>query len=159
MNKSNAKIKKQGGIVVLATISYILSIYLSFNSVKSMIYPFSFDTRWQEISNLAISSYNKQWVNFVYFTQIANILVLIMSIILIVLFTKQSKYITNALIIFFMFRIVILTLTFYFQTVIKGPATPQVLEIASYILRALVIPGLWIPYLMLSEKIRETFIY
>lgn len=156
---TNIKIKKEGGIVILVTISYITSIVLSFNSFTEMIFPFSFDENWLKISNLALDSYNKQWINLILFNQMSNILILILSIVLVILFVKQSRFISNALIAFFISRIILMTLTFYFQTVVKGPPTPELLEIGSSIIRALVIPGLWIPYFMLSEKVGETFIY
>ena len=159
MQEKQIKLKKQGGVTVLLGLSYIVSMVLSFNKVKNMIYPFSFDNRWEAISNIKLETFNEKWANFVIFDLSCVILVIILSLVLLILFTKQSKYFTNFVIVFFIIRLLILTFTFYFQTVIKGPPTPEILEIASTIVNNLAIPALWIPYLMISEKIRETFIY
>ncbi|MBN2616769.1 MAG: DUF2569 family protein [Spirochaetales bacterium] len=147
-----------GGILVLAVFSFILSVFLSWGSIGDTILPFSFDQRWIAISDLSLSTYNESWVNFVIFILIENVLIVFFTLILFVLFVKQSKHFPKTLLIYFLTRLIFITLVFYLQTVIKGPPTPELKEILSGIFRALIIPGIWIPFILLSEKSSEIFI-
>jgi hypothetical protein len=157
--KDQTKVPMSGTYWVIIILSYIVNIILSVEPLRAATLPFSFDNRWLIVSNLAADSYNRPWMNLVIFNFVTYIAIALFAIVLFVSFVKQSKYATYIMISFFMFRILIITLSFYFQTVIKGPATPGLDEILSKSLRALVIPGLIIPYMLLSEKVREIFKY
>ncbi len=153
--------KKQslGGMLILAVLSFAFTAIMSFTSITQAVVPFNFNKTWMIISNLALDTYNQQWMRFVIFKFSSVIFVIILSIVLLTLFVKQSKRFPMALVIYFMIRVLLLTFLFYFQTIVKGPPTPNLLEIINASFRALAITGAWIPYIMLSEKARETFIY
>lgn len=148
-----------GNIMIWGVLSLGVTFLLSYNSIRETILPFSFDERWLLISDLSLSTYNESWVQFIIFTLIQNISVIIFAIVLFVMFLKQSKFFPRTLVGFFMYRILALTILFYLQTVIRGPQSPTLMEIAGDALSALIIPALWIPYILLSENIRERFIY
>lgn len=158
MNKTERK-NNLGGLLVLAVISFAITAIVSFTAVSKTVLPFNFNQTWVEISNLSLDSYNKGWINFVYFNFFSIIFILVISTTLFFLFTKQSKYFPTALVIYFMVRLLLLAFTFYFQTVTKGPIAPTLTEVLSAAFRALFIPGIWIPYILLSEKSEEIFIY
>lgn len=161
MEHNLKKKSKKGlsGVVIFAVISFISSLILSYNNVITEIYPFSFDEQWLTISNLALDSYNKQWMKLIIFNLVSDITVLLFGIMLLIMFIKRSKYITLTLVFYFMYRVLLVTLIFYFRTVIKGPLTPDLTEIGTTAINSLIIPALWVPYLLLSEKVRETFIF
>lgn len=156
-----AKDKKRplGNIMILGVISLGITFILSYNSIRETILPFSFDERWLLISDLSLSTYNESWVQFVIFTLIQNISVIVFAIILFILFLRQSRFFPRTLVGFFMYRILVLTIVFYLQTVIRGPLSPTLMEIIRDSFAALIIPGAWIPYILLSENIRERFVY
>lgn len=151
--------KKLGGMLIIGVLSIAFSAIISFTSITKAVLPLNINSTWMAISNLSLDTYNQPWMRFVFFKFSSSIFILILSIVLVILFIKQSKRFPMALIIFFMVRILLLAFIFYYQTIIKGPATPNLSEIVSSVFRALVITGVWIPYIMLSEKARETFIY
>ena len=156
------KIEKKnslGGMLITAVLSYAVAGIISFSAITQAVVPFNFNKTWMTISNLALNSYNPQWMGFVIFQFSSSIFVVIISIALFILFVKQSRFFPMALVIYFMIRVLLLTFLFYFQTIVKGPPSPDLAQIANASFRALVITGVWIPYIMLSEKARETFIY
>lgn len=155
----NSKKTPLGNIMIMGVLSLGVIIVLSYNSIRETILPFSFDERWLLISDISLSTYNESWVQFVIFTLVQNISVVIFALILFVMFLKQSRFFPRTLVGFFMYRILALAILFYLQTVIRGPQSPTLMEIAGDSLAALIIPALWIPYILLSENIRERFIY
>lgn len=157
--KDNIEKKPLGGVIELAVLSLILTLFLSYGSISNIILPFNFNEQWIAISNIELDSYNEGWIKFAIFSLTSNLVIILYAIILLVFFIKQSKYTASALVSFVMLRILLITLVFYFQTVVKGPITPTIDEIIRTVIRALIIPGAWIPYIMLSKRARESFIH
>ncbi len=155
------KIKKPpfSGTLIFALLSAGVVMILTLYSFREMILPFDFDSRWVKISDLALSSYNKNWVSLIKFEFISNIIQILGLVVLILFFFARSKKFPLALIIYVMAKILILTVTYYFHTVLKGVPTPTIAVMTGSHFRAILIASAWIPYFMLSEKVRDTFIY
>jgi hypothetical protein len=153
--------KKQslGGMLIIAVLSFILTAIISITQITQTVLPFSFDKTWIIISDLSTNAYNQQWMRFVTFQFASTIFILVLSIVLLVFFVKQLKIFPVALVTYFMIRVLLLAFLFYFQTVVKGPPSPNFAEIVTGVFSSLAVAGAWIPYIMLSEKSRETFIY
>lgn len=156
--KKKLEKKPMGGLTVTVMISIVFTIIMSYGSVTKTILPISFDERWVAMSNLSINSYNSQWMKLVIFILISDIFITLFAILILIIFIRQSRYLSISLIIFFMTRVLVLTLVYYFQTVIKGPPTPELLDVMTNAFRTLIVPGVWIPYIILSEKSREIFV-
>lgn len=155
----NIKKKPIAGSLYFALIATLFAPIISLNLFRFSILPFSFDERWQIISNKLLESYNPEWVKLIYFEFISNIFLLIFTLVLIVLFIQKRRYYATVIIIYFICKILLLTIIFYLQTIIKGPPTPTLTQISGIGLRSLVFTGIWVPYFLLSARVRETFIY
>lgn len=147
------------GTLYFALLASIIDPILQINSYMDRIKPFSFDENWLNISNHTLSTYNYQWANLVQFEFIGSLFIFIISILLIILFFTRTKYFPKMIIISFIFRTLLLTLVFYFRTVIKGPEPPDLHEIRAVGGMILTFAGIWVPYYLLSERVNETFIY
>lgn len=146
-----------GFIIFLAVVSLIITVILSYKAVTYTILPFDFDENWKRISNIDLPTYNQSWIQYVMFNFIMSITIVIYAIILFIFFIQKSRLFPRALVGFFMYRVLALTIMFYLQTVIKGPEPPALLEIIRDSLIALLIPALWIPYILISETMRKRF--
>lgn len=147
-----------GRLSIIAIVSLILSIIISFEATQNIIFPLQSNKTWAAISDITSNSYNKDWMQFVIFKLSSNILILLSTITMFIFFFKASKFFPKILVSFLLLKVLILTFTFFFQTIIKGPQTPQLVEIISTSFRSFIIPVLWIPYILLSEKCSEIFV-
>lgn len=147
-----------GYMFMLAVISIATTMFLSVSHLTKTILPFSFDTTWLALTDLSLSSYNNTWAKFIVFNFGTAIFTLILAIFLFVLFIKESKYFPKAIVLYLMIKILLIAVTFYLQTIIKGPPTPTAIEIVNTIIRSLAIVIIWIPFILLSSKAEETFI-
>lgn len=159
--KMKNKIHKKpiNGSLIVALLATILAPFLSLNSFRFGILPFATDDRWINISNSLLHTYNPEWVKLVYFEFCSNIFLFLYTIFLLVSFILRKKYYSKVIIFYFVLKIILLALIYYFQTVIKGPPTPTLSQISGVGFRSLIFTGIWVPYFLLSEKVRETFIY
>lgn len=147
------------GTLYIALFVTLAAPFLTLNSIRKTLLPFSFNETWIAISDKSLETYNPQWVNLVYFEFICNIILFLYTVLLIVLFIQKRRKYATYIIIYFISKVVFITFIMYFKTVIKGPPTPTISEISSIALRSLLFTGLWVPYFLLSEKVRETFLY
>jgi hypothetical protein len=155
------KIKKPpfSGTLIFALLSAGIVMILTLYSFREIILPFAFDSKWVKISDLALSSYNKNWVFLIKFEFISTIVQIIGLIVIVLFFFARSKRFPLALIIYVMAKVLVLTVTYYFHTVFKGVPTPTIAVMTGSHFRAILVAAAWIPYFMLSEKVRDTFIY
>ncbi len=155
------KIKKKSieGTLYFPLIASLAAPFLSFNAFRQMILPFNFDERWVNISSSALETFNAPWVKVVLFQFISNIVLFLITVVLLISFFQLTKHYTKMVITYFILKILLITLIFYFQTVVKGPPTPTLQQITGIGTRSLLFTGIWIPYFLLSERVRETFIY
>lgn len=152
--KNNSKL-----MIFTASLSFGVTWMMTIISAIQDVLPFSFNKTWVQISSLQSDKYNPQWMNFVTLKFAFVIVFIIISLILMVHFFKQSKRFPVILVIYFMIRILLMVIVFYFQTIVIGPATPTLPEITLETIRSLGVTALWIPYILLSKKAREIFIY
>ncbi len=147
------------GILLLAILCSYLTITLSILSFKEIILPFSFDSRWLQISDLTLRSYNRSWVKLIWFEFILNIVQTLGLVFISILFFRKLKIFPTSLIIFVMAKTLLITTIFYLHTVIKGPPTPTFDVILGSNFKIIVVAFIWVPYFLLSEKVKDTFIY
>lgn len=147
------------GTLYIALFATIAAPFLTLNSFRSTILPFSFNETWMAISDKTLETFNPQWMNLVYFEFTCNIILFIYTVLLVVLFIQKRRKYATYIIVYFIAKIVFITFIMYFQTVIKGPPTPTMSQITGIAFRSLLFTGMWVPYFLLSEKVRETFLY
>lgn len=157
MDTDSKKRKPISGVLLLAFLSIIAIPIISLNSFRSIILPFSFDKKWIEISTRALDSFNKQWSQLAIFEFTLNVILTIFSVMLIVIFVRRSKHLIRTLMAYYFIKIIAITVIFYLHTVIRGPVTPSITMIAQETFLSIVLTGIWLPYFLLSEQVRETF--
>lgn len=147
------------GTLYFALIASIFSPIVEFNKLRSIILPFSFDKTWLQISDYTLKTYNYQWENLILFDFYSSLFLFIFSVALLFLFISRTRHYIKIVITFFIMKALIITLVFYFRTVIRGPLPPNLEEIQAAGAMILIFAGVWIPYFLLSERVNETFIY
>lgn len=157
----NNRIRKKpiNGTLIIALLATIAAPFLSLNAFRFIVLPIASDDRWVVISNTLLETYNPHWVKLVYFEFFSNIFLFLFTILLVIMFFNRKRQYATVIIIYFITKILLLTIIFYLQTIIKGPPTPTLSQISGIGLRSLIFTGIWVPYFLLSEKVRETFIY
>jgi hypothetical protein len=155
MTKKRQPIK---GTLYYGFLLSIITPIVEFSNFWGSIVPFSFDSKWVAISSSNLITYNPPWVNFVLYNFIGFCLLTVLSIVIILLYVRLNRFVPQLIVAYFILKVIYITLSLFLQTITDGPIPPSFGLIQGLAIYNFILAGLWLPYILLSEKVRDAFV-
>lgn len=149
-----------GGWLYIVTIGQLFTLYRSLTTIFETDLPLLRTPEWDMLTVPGGESYNPLWKPFVYI-EIASCTIYILIIALVGYLTiKLSRYYKRAQISLYVFNIVYSAIILTFMLSLNSHYDPPVYaenEFTEIIVQTSVASVIWIPYFLLSKRVKNTF--
>ncbi len=148
-----------GGWLVLVAIGRILGPLILLNAIYQIFSVYFKSGMLTQLSDPDSNMYSALWKPMAFFELIGNVVLLGLSVLLIVLFFMKKKQFPMAYIGMMVLNVLIMlvNLIFIYQ-IQKSLALDLNITATSQLIAAIVTSGVWIPYMLVSKRVRNTFI-
>ena len=159
MENENSELEGLGGWLVLVGIGLVLSpIRLVFQSAIVFVPVFQ-DGTWQAITDPNSAQFIPYVGMLISFEILVNISFLLMGIALLYLFFTKHKLFPKAYIGFSIISVSLLLIDAWASTLVFPDMPMFDAETAGELARGLVAAAIWIPYMLVSKRVKATFIH
>ena len=146
-----------GGWLTLFRIGLLFSILAFGKFIVVEIVPNFSNEDYKILTNPVSELYNPLYSTFIITELITNIFLLSFCILLLILCQLQKKLFPKLSILFLGLNIVFIVIEIAFLGYIDNAITDTFHENIFGIIKAIAIAGIWIPYLLLSKRVKNTF--
>lgn len=147
-----------GGWLILVAIGLILSPFRLAYSLLVELLPALDAETWDYLTSPDSPVYHALWKPLIIFELLGNGLFLIFSVVLLYYFFSRKKELPRLIIIFYAANLLFILLDYLLAAQI--PMVAEMDDGSTYreIGRSIVASAIWIPYFLLSERVKGTFI-
>lgn len=148
-----------GGWLVLVAIGRILGPLILLNAIYQIFSVYFKSGMLTQLSDPDSNMYSALWKPMAFFELIGNVVLLGLSVLLIVLFFMKKKQFPVVYIGMMILNVIIMLvdLIFIYQ-IQKALALDLNITATSQLIAAIVTSGVWIPYMLVSKRVKNTFI-
>jgi len=148
---------KIGGWLIICAIGLVLYPVQTAVSLYAEIIPAFYSTHWSLLTGPDSVSYHPLWAPLLIAELIGNGCFLVFSIGVVAFFFKQRKFVPGLAIIFFASNFIFVGLDYYFTQILLAQTDPANMRPTLNFVRTLVASLIWIPYFILSKRVKRTF--
>lgn len=145
-----------GGWLILLAIVLLVSPIRTLITLNNDILPF-FQESWQALTTPGSEAYHHLWAPLIVFEIVGNTIIIILNLILIFLFFTKSYRFPKLFIIFAISYLVFVVADFFFADLIPAVGEKNDPATVKELVRA-IIGTAWIPYFMVSKRVKSTFV-
>lgn len=147
-----------GGFLILLAIGIVINpIRLSVSVFKDLLPVFSNPT-WSALTTPDGGAYHPLWAPLLISELIVNIIFAVFSIIIAVLFFQKRKFFPKLMIIFLLSNLVFIVADHFAANLIPFVASQTNLKSFEQIAQIGIASLIWVPYLLLSSRVKGTFV-
>jgi len=162
INSSNQKAPPNsvaiGGWLILFAIGLVIYPIRSLILLATDLIPaFSGDT-WWVLTSPASGHYHPLWAPLLIGELIGNTIFMIFSVSLIILFFVRRKIIPRLTIIFLIANLVFVSIDFYLVRLLPAAAQQADYQALTDWIQTLVACLIWVPYFIISKRVKTTFV-
>lgn len=148
-----------GGWLVLVAIGRILGPIILLSAIYQVFSVYFQSGLLAQLSDPDSNMYSVLWKPMVFFELIGNILLLGLSVLLIVLFFMKKKQFPIVYIGMMVLNVLIMLIDLIFiYQIQKALALDLNITATSQLIAAIATSGVWIPYMLVSKRVKNTFI-
>jgi hypothetical protein len=147
-----------GGWLVLPAIGMFLTIPLILASLITDFLPILIDGGWAILTSPDSEYYHELWAPILLFEILGNVTLLLLDGLLIFLFFTKSFLFPRFFVIFLVTNVVFLTSDYFLADLIPAVAEESDPEALRSVIRAVIAAAIWIPYMLTSERVSNTFV-
>jgi hypothetical protein len=113
---------------------------------------------WEALTTAGTESYHELWAPLIIIEMCGNAVFFVFSIVLIALFFRKSPLFPRLYITCLAMNVVFVAGDFFFSNLIPAVAAENNAESVKELIRSIVSAAVWIPYMLVSERVKNTFI-
>lgn len=147
-----------GGILILFLVGLALTMIRTAYSIFTEIWPIFSDGRWEVLTTRGSPAYHQLWAPVIFFEGAGNLLVLIVGVMTLALMLRKSKLTPVFAITYVVLASVVVFVGHYFANLIPAVAAQSRADDKIALYSVIIYPALWIPYFLISERVKATFV-
>lgn len=147
-----------GGWLILLAIGLVLSPMRILLSISQDVMPAFKAETWTVLTTPGTEAYHPLWAPILIFELVGNCAFIILSIIAAVCFFQRRRIAPKLIIIFFLANLVFVGLDFVAADFIPALATQSDTESIKELTRVIITCLIWVPYLLVSKRVKKTFV-
>ena len=147
-----------GGWLVLVAIGLIISPIRALLALFRDLLPIFTEGNWPLLTDPSSSAYHPLWAPLLVFDGVSYIAIIAASIIALVLFLQRAPLFPRVMIALYLASLAIVATDFFAARLIPAVTTQEQAEGTRQLLRAIGTCAVWVPYMLRSRRVRNTFI-
>src|SRR5574341_1139919 len=152
------KYDKIRGWLILVAIGLVLGPIRLFSFILKDILPAFEKETWAIISTPGTEVYHPMFAPLIIGEVIINVLFLIFSIAVAILFFQRKKIVPKLIIILYLTYLVFLVVDYFVSDLIPFVAAQDDSDTERQIIQAFFITAIWVPYFIKSKRVKGTFV-
>ena len=149
---------KIGGWLILVAIGLIFApIRLLVVLFKDLLPALSADT-WSRLTTPGTEAYHPLWAPLLLFEVIGNCLFILSPVIIAVFFFQRKRFVPRLIIVLLLANLVFVTIDYFAADLIPFVAAQEDLGSLKELIRALIACAIWVPYFLVSKRVKGTFV-
>lgn len=145
------------GWLILVAIGLVMSPFSILAGLVQSTLPFLDAPTWRSLTESGGDSYHSAWGPVLVFSVVASILLLTISLVTAILFFQKRRRFPPVFIAFNLAHLLVVAIDFGLIHVIPISPDPEDTQPASELTSALVGCMIWIPYMLISKRVKATF--
>jgi hypothetical protein len=149
---------KIGGWLILVAIGLILApIRLLVVLFKDLLPALSTDA-WSRLTTPGTEAYHPLWAPLLLFEIIGNCLFILFPIIIAVFFFQRRRFVPTLIIVLLLANLVFVTIDYFAADLIPFVAAQEDIGSLVEVIRVLIASAIWVPYFLVSKRVKATFV-
>jgi len=149
---------KIGGWLILVVIGLILApIRLLVVLFKDLLPALSADT-WSRLTTPGTEAYHPLWAPLLLFEIIGNCLFIVSPIIIAIFFFQKRRFVPRLIIVLLLANLVFVAIDYFAADLIPFVAAQEDMGSLVELIRVLIACAIWVPYFLVSKRVKGTFI-
>jgi hypothetical protein len=147
-----------GGWLILPLIGLFISPIRVAISVFGDLVPIFTEGRWNVLTTPGSDAYHPLWAPLIIFEYAGNAVFIIFSIVLLVFFFRKSRLLPKLIISYLILNALFVAGDFFLADLIPAVAEQSNPQAAKELVRAIIGAIVWIPYFLVSKRVKQTFV-
>jgi hypothetical protein len=149
---------KIGGWLIIVAIGLILApIRLLVVLFKDLL-PVLSTEAWSRLTTPGTEAYHPLWAPLLLFEIIGNCLFILFPIIIAFFFFQRRRFVPTLIIVLLLANLVFVTIDYFAADLIPFVAAQGDTGSLAELIRVLVASAIWVPYLLVSKRVKATFV-
>lgn len=150
---------KIGGVLILVAIGLILSLVQNLGHFLGNLAPFRQVQVWERLTTPGTTAYHPNWKPVLLFELLSSSAILGLNAVALALFFRKQRVFPKFIVIVIPIIFIITLLGYYLSGLIPAVAeSPDYSKETSALIVRFVALHVWIPYFLLSERVKKTFV-
>lgn len=158
MTTGTVEPKGLGGWLILLAIGLLILPVPPLTNVYNDYLSIFSEGNWEVFTTPGSEAYHHLWAPFIIFDMSGKILFILFNIVLIFLFFAKSYRFPMLFIIFLVSNILFAVSDFFFKEFIPEVSAESNTELLFEVARTIVDAMIWIPYFLVSKRVKNTFV-
>jgi Protein of unknown function (DUF2569) len=159
MGQSEQKLLKGiGGWLILPLLGLILSPLIKIYMIYEGLWPIFSPDYWEDLTSPSSELYHPLWSRLLIFEVAGNLTIFLLGLAALVSFLKKSRKAPRFVIMWLLLSLVFVAADTYFRGNIPGAVQEYDNILSSDLLRAGIPAAIWIPYFLISKRVKATFV-
>jgi hypothetical protein len=159
MGQSEQKLLKGiGGWLILPLLGLILSPLRLAYMVYEDMWPIFSPDYWEDLTSPTSALYHPLWTRVLIFEVAGNLAIFLLGLAALVSFLRRSRKAPRFVIMWLLLGLIFVAADFYFRGYIPGAAQQYDIIPDFELWRAGITAAIWIPYFLVSKRVKATFV-
>ena len=150
--------KGVGGWLILVILGLVISPIRIGHFLATTHWPIFRDGAWSELTTAGTAAYHHLWAPLLIFEIVGNVGSIVLAIVTLVFLFKKSRYTPRLAISWFAWMAGFVLVDFFVADLIPAVAAQSDPDSIKELVRSLASAGIWIPYFLVSKRVKATFV-
>lgn len=155
---SEQELKGVGGWLILVVIGLVITPFRVVYILMDSYWPIFRDGTWSFLTAPDSDAYHSLWGPLILFEIVGNLGAMILALVTLWFVFKKSKFVPKLAITWLGWNVGFVVIDFFIAPLIPVVAAQANTEIVRELVRSVVSAGIWIPYFLVSKRVRVTFV-
>jgi len=150
--------KGLGGWLILVILGLVISPVRIGYFLATAHLPLFRDGGWSELTTVGTAAYHHLWAPLLIFEIVGNVGSIVLAVVTLVLLVKRSRHTPLLAIAWLSWTAGFVAIDFIVADFIPAVAAQADPDSTKELIRSLVAAGIWIPYFLISKRVKATFV-
>lgn len=147
-----------GGWLVLPLLGLLLTPLRIAYTLYNDMWPVFSEGYWEVLTTPTSEAYHRFWATLIIFEVIGNLVLILFTLAALWFFLRKSRHAPLMMIIWLVFNLAFVAADFFLAELIPTLAEQSDPESVKELIRAVIGAAIWIPYFLVSKRVKATFV-
>ena len=150
--------KGLGGWLILMILGFVIGPIRIVNFLATTYWPIFRDGTWSELTTVGAAGYHHLWAPLLTFEIIGNVCSVILQVVTLVFLFNKSRYTPRLAIASLAWNAGFILVDFFVADLVPAVAAQSNPDSFNALFQSIIGAAIWIPYFLMSERVRATFV-